>query len=58
MRTRRLALAMETLTELRTEDLADVMGAAQQITPAVQCEENVTSKVVNCYTIFNPCPTR
>jgi len=58
MRTRRLTLARETLAELRTDELADVMGAAAAITPVVQCVENVTSKVINCYTIFNPCPTR
>jgi hypothetical protein len=58
MRIRRLTLARETLTELRTEELADVMGAAQQITPVAQCVDNIGSKLVNCYTIFKPCPTR
>ncbi len=59
MRTRRLTLAKEALTELRTDEMADVVGAAAHaITPVVQCVENVTSKVVNCVTLFDPCTTR
>ena len=58
MRTRRLTLAKETLTELRSEELQDVMGAAQAITPAWQCVENVTSLVIRCLSVFDPCPTR
>lgn len=55
MRTRRLTLAKETLTELRSEELQDVLGAAQQITPVVRCVQDVTSRVVNCFTLFEPC---
>jgi len=60
MRTRRLVLAKETLTELRAEDLLGVMGAAQeqQITPVAQCVENVASLVIKCVSVFDPCPTR
>ena len=59
MRTRRLTLAKESLTELRTDEMADVVAAAQQaITPIAQCVENVTSKVINCLSVFDPCPTR
>ena len=57
MRNRRLTLAKETLTELRSEELQDVLGAAQQITPVVQCVRDVTSQLVNCYTLLKPCPT-
>jgi hypothetical protein len=57
MRTRRLTLAKETLTELRAEEMQDVVGA-QQITPAVQCIENVASLVIRCMSVFDPCPTR
>ena len=59
MRTRRLVLAKETLIELGNDELTDVMGgaAAQAITPVVQCAEAVTSKVINCLSIFDPCPT-
>ena len=58
MRTRRLVLDKETLTELSNDELLDVMGAAQAITPAVQCVENVASLVIDCRSIFEACPTR
>lgn len=58
MRTRRLVLTKETLTELRAEELLGVVGAAMQITPIAKCVDDVASKVVNCYTVFKPCPTR
>ncbi|HEV2889147.1 MAG TPA: hypothetical protein VGX28_02120 [Frankiaceae bacterium] len=59
MRTRRLTLAKESLTELCTDEMENVVGAAaQQITPIAQCVENVTSKVINCLSVFDPCPTR
>ena len=58
MRTRRLTLSKETLTELRAEELVDVVGAARAITPAVQCARDVTSQVINCNTLLRPCTTR
>lgn len=60
MRTRRLTLAKETLTQLDNDELLDVMGAAaaQQITPIVQCVENLASRVIQCRSVFDPCPTR
>ena len=57
MRTRRLVLAKENLTDLCTEEMTNVVGA-HAITPAVQCVENLTSLVVRCMTVFEPCPTR
>ncbi len=59
MRTRRLTLAKETLSELRAEELIGVVGAAEQaITPIVKCVEDLASKLINCVSIFDPCPTR
>jgi len=59
MRTRRLTLSKETLAELGNDDLLAVMGAAAQaITPIAKCVEDVTSKVINCLSVFDPCPTR
>ena len=59
MRTRRLVLAKESLTELRTEEMQEVVAAAQAITPQVtDCVEGVLSKVIKCVSVFDPCPTR
>ncbi|HEX8003695.1 MAG TPA: hypothetical protein VF519_13475 [Mycobacteriales bacterium] len=59
MRTRRLTLSKESLTELRTEEMTSVVGAAQQqVTPIVQCVENVASLVIRCLSVFDPCPTK
>lgn len=61
MRTRRLVLSKETLAELGSDELLVVMGggaAAQAITPVLRCVADVTSKVVNCVTLFEPCTTR
>ena len=55
---RRLTLARETLTELRTDELVNVQGANQAITPIAACAENLASKLINCVSIFDPCPTR
>ncbi len=53
MRNRRLALSKETLVELCTDEMLDVVGA--QITSHVECVKELTSKFVNCYTLFKPC---
>lgn len=58
MRTRRLVLAKESLTELCTEEMQGVVAAAQQITPIRDCVEHVTSMVIRCLSVFDPCPTR
>lgn len=59
MRTRRLTLSKESLTELCTDEMLNVVGAGEiAITPVVRCVENVTSKVINCLSVFDPCPTR
>jgi hypothetical protein len=57
MRTRRLTLAKETLAELRTDELLDVVGGQGAITPVVQCVRDLTSQIVNCYTVLKPCTT-
>lgn len=55
MRTRRLVLAKETLSELANDELADVGGAAvQAITPGTSC---IFSLVIQCRSVFQPCPT-
>jgi hypothetical protein len=57
MRNRHLALSKETLVELCTDEMLEVVGAAE-ITSHVECVKNLTSQVVNCYTIFKPCTPR
>jgi len=54
MRTRRLALARETLTDLHAEDLHAVVGA-QVTSPVAMCVENVASLVVNCVSLIYYC---
>lgn len=52
---RRLTLKKDVLTELRTEDLVFVVGAAS--TPAETCIGALISKVLDCETRISPCAT-
>lgn len=58
MRTRRLVLRKEALTELVTDELVNVVGAAAT-TPIGACATTVASKVVECETdsVLRPCVT-
>jgi hypothetical protein len=51
MRTHRLVLAKETLTELRSEDLLNVVGGPYAITPAPKCVTNLGT----CHSLFEYC---
>lgn len=57
MHTRRLVLRKETLTELHTEELESVVGAAAT-TPLIGCLKEAVSRVVACPetdSILRPC---
>lgn len=58
MRNRRLVLSKETLSEISTDDMLNVKGAVVAATPLRECVEDLASKVVNCWSVFDPCPTR
>lgn len=55
MRARRhLVLSKEALTELLTDELSDVVGAAATV-PVGGCATDVASKVVECDSTLRPC---
>jgi hypothetical protein len=58
MRSRRLVLSKETLSEMTTDEMVNVRGAVVVATPLRECVEDLASKVVNCWSVFDPCPTR
>jgi hypothetical protein len=58
MRSRRLVLSKETLSEMTTDEMVNVKGAMPVITPVRGCVENLASKVIECMSVFDPCPTR
>ncbi len=54
---RRLALSKETLTELRTDELTAVNGAAPPTGYRTQCAQDLASEVIECASILYPCIT-
>lgn len=55
MRTRRLTLKRETLTELAAAELAFAVGADAATTPVGGCATDVASKIVECESSLRPC---
>lgn len=51
----RLVLSKEVLTQLDTDELAGIAGAAVPTLPAAACAAAQASKVIECTSIFIPC---